>query len=284
MPIPDKELGTEFPDGEIIFRQGDAADCLYFIQSGKVVIYQEKDGKDDPLAELGKGDSFGDMGVFMGPIRTESARSLGGTRVITADYKFVLKKFRDDPSFAFQIIKTMAQRDRARTEEQEKTLETLHLHEEELAAQNLELREDRHTLEKSRDRYAELYDFAPVGYIDVDETGIIRGINLTGAAMLGTERQDLLGLPFASFFTQENQDVYRDHLLECKRSSEGAINEMLLNTMKGVPTKVQIFSYPKQVSGQVVYRTVMTDFTTWKQTDEDWQSALSTNEEKGKTE
>jgi PAS domain S-box-containing protein len=178
----------------------------------------------------------------------------------------------------------MAQRDRARTEEQEKTLETLQLHEEKLTAQNLELREDRHTLEKSRDRYADLYDLAPVGYIDVDETGIIRGINLTGAAMLGTERQDLLGLPFASFFTQENQDVYRDHLLECKRSSEGAINEMLLNTKKGVPTKVQIFSYPKQVSGQVVYRTVMTDFTTWKQTDEDWQSALSTNEEKGKTE
>jgi PAS domain S-box-containing protein len=284
MPIPDKELGTEFPDGEIIFRQGDAADCLYFIQSGKVVIYQEKDGKDVPLAELGKGDSFGDMGVFMGPIRTESARSLGGVRVITADYKFVLKKFRDDPSFAFQIIKTMAQRDRARTEEQEKTLETLQLHEEELTAQNRELRNDQETLEKSRDRYADLYDFAPVGYIDVDETGIIRGINLTGAAMLGTERQDLLGLPFASFFTQENKDVYRDHLLECKRSSEGAINEMLLNTKKGVPTKVQIFSYPKQVSGQVVYRTVMTDFTTWKQTDEDWQSALSTNEEKGKAE
>jgi len=76
--------------------------------------------------------------------------------------------------------------------------------------------------------------------------------------------------------------VYRDHLLECKRSSEGAINEMMLNTKKGVPTKVQIFSYPKQVSGQVVYRTVMTDFTTWKQTDEDWQSALSTNETQDK--
>ena len=140
MPLTNKELGTVFPDGAVIFRQGDAADCLYFIQSGKVVIYQEKDGKEVPLAELGKGDSFGDMGVFMGPIRTESARSLGGARVITADYKFVLKKFRDDPSFAFQIIETMAQRDRARTEEQEKTLEGLHLHQEELTAQNRELR------------------------------------------------------------------------------------------------------------------------------------------------
>jgi PAS domain S-box-containing protein len=280
--MPDKDLGKVFPDGEIIFRQGDGADCLYIILSGKVVMYREKDGKEVVLAELGKGDLFGEGGFFMDPIRTESARSLGGARVITADNKFVLKKFKDDPSFAFHIIETMAQHARKRTEEMEKTLEDLHLHQEELAADNRELREDQKTLEKSRDRYADLYDFAPVGYIDVDDTGIIRGINLTGAAMLGTERQDLLGLPFASFFTQENQDVYRDHLLECKRSSEGAITEMVLNTKKGVPTKVQIFSYPKEVSGQVVYRTVMTDFTTWKQTDEDWQAALRTDERQGK--
>jgi len=280
--MPDKDLGKAFSDGEIIFRQGDVADCLYIILSGKVALCREKDGTEVPLAELGKGDLFGEGGFFMDPKRTECARALGEARVITADYKFVLKKFRDDPSFAFHIIETMAQHARVRTEELEKTLEDQTLHQEELAAQNRELREDRQILEKSRDRYADLYDFAPVGYIDVDETGTILGINLTGAAMLGTERQDLLGLPFASFFTQENQEVYRDHLLECKRSSEGAINEMMLNTKKGVPTKVQIFSYPKQVSGQVVYRTVMTDFTTWKQRDEEWESALSTDEMQGK--
>ena len=244
--MSDKDLGTLFPDGEIIFRQGDAADCLYFIQSGKVVIYQEKDGKEVPLAELGKGDSFGDMGVFMGPIRTESARSLGGARVITADYKFVLKKFRDDPSFAFQIINTMAQRDRKRMEEQEKA----------------------QAAEESRDKNADYYDFAPVGAIDLDEDGIIRGINLSGTAMLGAERRELLGLPFASFVPTENQEVYRNHLLECKRSSEGVITELLLNTRKGVPTKVQIFSYPKQDPDRVVYRTLMTELSSRQLADE----------------
>ena len=269
MPIPDKELGTVFPDGEIIFRQGDAADCLYFIQSGKVVIYQEKDGKEVPLAELGKGDSFGDMGVFMGPIRTESARSLGGVRVITADYKFVLKKFRDDPSFAFQIINTMAQRDRTRTEEQEKTVEGLNLQQEELTAQNRELKDAGQAAGESRDKSVDYYDFAPVGAIDLDEDGIIRGINRSGTAMLGAGRQDLLGLSFASFVPQENQDEYRNHLLECRRSSEGVVTELLLNTRKGVPTKVQIFSYPKQDPDRVVYRTLMTELASRQQTEED---------------
>jgi len=267
--MPDKGLGKAFPDGEIIFRQGDAADCLFIILSGKVVIYQEKDGKEVPLAELGKGDSFGDMGAFMGPRRTESARSLGGARVITADYKFVLKKFRDDPSFAFQIIETMALRDRAKTEEQEKTLVGLHLHQKELTAQNRELKEAGQAAEESRDKNADYYDFAPVGAIDLDENGIIRGINLSGAAMLGAKRTDLLGLPFASFVPREHQDLYRNHLLECNRSSEGVITELLLNTRKGVPAKVQIFSYPKQNSDRMVYRTLMTELASRQQADEE---------------
>jgi len=134
--MPDKDLGKVFNDGEIIFRQGDVADCLYIILSGKVALCREKDGTEVPLAELGKGDLFGEGGFFMDPKRTECARALGEARVITADYKFVLKKFRDDPSFAFHIIETMAQHARERTEELEKTVEDQHLHQEKLAAQN----------------------------------------------------------------------------------------------------------------------------------------------------
>ena len=218
--MPTGDVGKVFPDGEIIFRQGDVADCLYIIQSGKVVIFRELAGEEVTLAELGKGDSFGDMGVFMGPVRTESARSVGEARVITADYKFVLKKFRDDPSFAFQIIETMAQRDRARTEEQESTLASLHVHQEELATQNQEL------------KTADYYDFAPVCAIDLDEEGNIRGINLSGAAMLGADRHALLGTPFGSFVPPESQDAYRNHLQECNRSSEGVIDVFLV----GCPT------------------------------------------------
>jgi PAS domain-containing protein len=250
--MPDGELGKVFADGEVIFRQGEAADCLYIIQSGHVLIYQEKDGEEVLLAELGEGDSFGDMGVFMGPIRTESARSLGGARIITADYRFVLKKFRDDPSYAFQIIEKMARRDRARKERQDKDLED----------QALLLVE-----KTAQDRDADFYDFAPVGAIDLDEEGMIRGINLSGAAMLGGERRDLLGLPFVSFVPPENQDLYRNHLLECKRSSQGVITELLLITGKGLPTKVQIFSYPKQDPDRVVYRTLMTELSSRQQED-----------------
>jgi CRP/FNR family cyclic AMP-dependent transcriptional regulator len=74
--MSDKDLGKVFPDGEIIFRQGDAADRLFIILAGKVLIYREKDGKEVTLTELGKGDIFGEGGFFMDPIRTESAPTI----------------------------------------------------------------------------------------------------------------------------------------------------------------------------------------------------------------
>lgn len=245
-----ESVGRTYADGEIIFRQGDAADCLYIVQSGRVAVYQEVDGKEIPLADLGEGDSFGDMGVFLGPVRTESARARGAARVVTADYRFVLKKFRDDPSYAFQVIEKMARRDRDRKAREEK----------EVAERLLRDRE-----QASRDRNAEFYDFAPVGAIDLDEEGVIRAINLSGAALLGSERRELVGLPFASFVPPEQMEPYRKHLAACKDSSEGVITELLLRTRKGESARVQFFSYPKQDPDRIVYRTLMTELASRQQ-------------------
>lgn len=248
MPISD--VGKYFPDGAIIFRQGEAADCLYIIQSGKVAIYHENGLEEIPISELGTGDSFGDMGVFTGLKRVECARSLGGAQLITADYRFVLKKFRDDPSYAFQVIEKMAQRDLARKELQDRAMVDLRLHHVELETGN---------------RDADYYDFAPVGAIDLDEGGIIRGINLSGAAILGSDRRHLLGLLFATLVPQGDQEVFRTHLLECGRSIEGVITELHVYARDGVSAQVQIFSYPKQNSDRVVYRTLMTELSSRQQ-------------------
>ncbi|HBA86451.1 MAG TPA: GGDEF domain-containing protein [Geobacter sp.] len=44
--------------------------------------------------------------------------------------------------------------------------------------------------------YTDLYEFAPVGHFTLDSDKMIRGVNMTGARMLGKERFELLGLPF----------------------------------------------------------------------------------------
>jgi len=68
----------------------------------------------------------------------------------------------------------------------------------ELEMQNEELIRVQGDLEVSRNKYSELYDFAPVGYFTFDAAGVIREANLAGANLLGIERQLLVNRPFTA--------------------------------------------------------------------------------------
>jgi PAS domain S-box-containing protein len=97
----------------------------------------------------------------------------------------------------------------------------LRVHQIELKMQNEELRRIQGELEKARDRYSHLYDFAPVGYFTLSEKGIIEEVNLTGAAMVGIERSALIGKPFSRFVQRDDQDIFYKHrqrLLETETS------------------------------------------------------------------
>ena len=88
----------------------------------------------------------------------------------------------------------------------EELLHELQVHQIELEMQNEELRTAQSALEESRDRYVGLYEFAPVGYLTLARTGQISEINLTGAALLGLERNKLLQDRFDHFVSPEDRD------------------------------------------------------------------------------
>ncbi len=77
----------------------------------------------------------------------------------------------------------------------------LEVHQIELEMQNQELREVQHRLEDARDRYTDLFDFAPVGYLILNEKGLIQNINLTACTMMGTDRSQIKGKPFSGFMS-----------------------------------------------------------------------------------
>jgi two-component system, sporulation sensor kinase E len=78
----------------------------------------------------------------------------------------------------------------------------------ELEKQLAELRHSYEELEKSRNKYAFLYDVAPVGYVTLDGSGAIKTVNLTGATLLGMERSSLTGLRFEEFVAAEDRAVF----------------------------------------------------------------------------
>jgi PAS domain S-box-containing protein len=132
----------------------------------------------------------------------------------------------------------MAEVERLRSQQQDtRTLELLlhelRVHQEEIKVQNAELIDTRRALEESRDRYVDLYDFAPIGYMTLDAAGVLLEINLTGALLLSFDRSRIQGMPFAGFVTREDQNRFFNHLMACREEKEPAMAELVLRTPDG---------------------------------------------------
>ncbi len=74
----------------------------------------------------------------------------------------------------------------------------LEVHQIELEMQNAALRQAQDELEFALEKYTDLYDFAPVGYLTIDQDGIIGAANFTAASYFGVGRNRLLGKRFVS--------------------------------------------------------------------------------------
>jgi two-component system, chemotaxis family, sensor kinase Cph1 len=81
----------------------------------------------------------------------------------------------------------------------------------ELEMQNEELRRSQLEIEESRSRYSDLYDFAPVGYLTLDNNGLIVQINLTACQLFGMERTALVNKPFHLYVGKNSWDSLHQH-------------------------------------------------------------------------
>lgn len=63
-------------------------------------------------------------------------------------------------------------------------------------------------LEQSRNQYAFLYDFAPVGYFTFDSEGLILSVNPTGERLLAVERTRLIGQPFSTYVADDDSLLF----------------------------------------------------------------------------
>ena len=96
-------------------------------------------------------------------------------------------------------------------EDIQRLVHELRVYQIELEMQNEELRRVQEELEAARDRYLDLYDFAPNGYLTIGRNGLVREANLTATGMLGLERSVLLRMPFSRFVASEYQGSYYAH-------------------------------------------------------------------------
>jgi len=103
-------LGKIYSDGEAIVRQGAVGDCMYVVQSGRVEVIQATNLGEQHLAFLETGDFFGEMSVFEKETRSATVRASGEARVLKVDKKTLLRRIKEDPLLAVNLLQTMSRR------------------------------------------------------------------------------------------------------------------------------------------------------------------------------
>ena len=138
-----------------------------------------------------------------------------------------------------------------------------------LEIQIAELRKINATLEESRDQYKDFYDFAPVGYLTLDDHGAISAINLTGAALLGMERTKLIKQPLSHFVIPEDHERLKRHFQAVLKHDEKQTCEMLFKRNDGTKFYTQLDCLKiTRIGGKPEIRIVLTDISDRKRKDE----------------
>ena len=117
---------------------------------------------------------------------------------------------------AEEIVAKLAQAKANAVRPPEDTAATLHellVHQIELEMQNEELRQSHVALDASRARYFNLFDMAPVGYVTLDQHGVVLEANLAAGSLLGVIRGSLISKPFSRMIHKEDANKF---FLLCK--------------------------------------------------------------------
>ena len=130
----------------------------------------------------------------------------------------------------------------------------------EIAAQNTWLIEMQRELEESRDRYHDLFDFAPVGFASLDENGVVQAINLAACRLFGIERPHLLERPLVGLVAPDFRRAFLEHLRRCRQGFDDVETELSILTRSGEePIPIQLSCRASRDRGSVRYPTAFID-------------------------
>ena len=137
----------------------------------------------------------------------------------------------------------------------------------ELKMRQMQLEMQNEELQRARDRYADLYDFAPVGYFTLDRKGKIVEVNLAGARLLGAERDRLVNQSSFRWVAPESREVYRSHYRKVFANQGPQTCEVKLRR-RGGPSfyaALETVAAPGEAGAVLHCRTAMSDVTGRKQ-------------------
>ncbi len=126
-------------------------------------------------------------------------------------------------------------------------------------------------LEQATQRYVDLFDFAPIGYVTFDRFGRTEEINFAAVRLVGRSRKQLIGSTFGVCVAKKDMQLFLQHMLECRSSNGPVITELQLQRPDGERVIVQLSSTPTfalMKDGARLYQTAIVDLTERKRFEE----------------
>lgn len=131
-----------------------------------------------------------------------------------------------------------------------KLADDLHTHQIELRMQNQELVRARNEIERSRARYFDLFDFAPVAYFTLNARGTIANLNLAASELVQADRQRLLGAPLTAFLDETSQARLLAHLAAAFADPGKHTIELVLAGSRGGALRRHIHVSSRAIRGE----------------------------------
>jgi two-component system, LuxR family, sensor kinase FixL len=98
--------------------------------------------------------------------------------------------------------------------------------------------------------YVDLFEHAPAGYMRLDASGFIAGINSTGAAMLGWDAAWLTGQPFARWVESDDRELFHAHRDRVRTAGQCLSQELRVKNRQGRTLSLRLQSAPEPGSSQ----------------------------------
>jgi len=121
-----------------------------------------------------------------------------------------------------------------------KLIHELQVHQIELEMQNEELIKAHELAETVMEKYVELYDFAPSGYVTLSEEGEITDLNILTAKLLKNDRTYLKNTRFGLFVSPESLELFNDFFAKIFRFREKQSCELVLRSETNEPCYIHI--------------------------------------------
>jgi CRP-like cAMP-binding protein len=105
-----QRFGKEFPQGAVLFREGEPGKEMYVVQSGRITISKQVGEVEKILASLGPGEFVGEMSILNNKPRSATATCADACRLLVIDAKTFEAMIRGNAEIAIRMIKKLSDR------------------------------------------------------------------------------------------------------------------------------------------------------------------------------